>query len=98
MWAAVESTGAPGDLRVTGFVTSEHGAPRLIRFYDPGAVKQPNLCATRMQVKNAMGDLALKNTSAEPVSTWAQFLDADSGQVLLELGPLPLEPNAAQND
>ena len=96
MWAAVESTGAPGDLRVTGFVTSEHGAPRLIRFYDPGGVKQSYLYATRMRVKNAMGDMALKNTSVEPVSAWAQFLDTDSGQVLLELGPVTLEPNAAQ--
>ena len=64
MWAVIDSTGVPADLRVTGFVSPTAGAPRLIRFYDPSAVKQPHLYATRMRVTNARGDLALKNTSA----------------------------------
>lgn len=96
MWAVVDSNGDAGDLRVTGFVATESGAPRLIRFYDPGAVKQPHLYATRMRVANARGDLTLKNTSALPVVAQTAFLDGDSGQPLFDLAPVTLGPHAAQ--
>ena len=96
MWAVLDSSSVPGDLRVTGFVAAAKGAPRLIRFYDPSAVKQPHLYATRMRVANARGDLALKNTSALPVTAHAAFLDSETGQPLFELTPVTLGPNAAR--
>ena len=95
MWAAIDSGGVPGDLRVTGFVPGSNGA-RLIRFYDPSAVKQPHLFATGMRVANTRGDLALKNTSAMPLTARAQFLHNESGQVLVELPVVALGPNAAR--
>ncbi len=96
MWAVIDSTGVPADLRVTGFVSTDRGAPRLIRFYDPSAVKQPHLYATRMRVTNASGDLALKNTSALPITARAAFLDGESGQILYELPPVSLGPKVAR--
>jgi hypothetical protein len=96
MWAVVESAGVPSDLRVTGFVPGNKGASRLIRFYDPSAVKQPHLFATRVRVANARGDLALKNTSLIPLTARVEFLDHDSGQVLLTLPPVALGANAAR--
>jgi hypothetical protein len=96
MWAAIDSGGVPGDLRVTGFVPGNNAAARLIRFYDPSAVKQPHLFATGMRVANTRGDLALKNTSSMPVTAHAEFLDNESGQTLLDLPSVTLGPNDAR--
>lgn len=95
MWVVMESNGLPGDLRATGFAAHRGAPPRLIRFYDPDAVLQPHLFGTRMRVAGASGDLALKNTTNEPLVARAQFLDPESGRTLFELSPTNLSANGA---
>jgi len=96
MWAVVESNGDPADLRVTGFVMPDRGPSRLIRFYDPEAVKQPHLFATGMRVRRAAGEMTLKNTSVVRLVARPEFLDSDSGEPVLALDPVRLEPNSAR--
>jgi hypothetical protein len=95
MWAVIDSNGAPGDLRITGFSSRRGEAARLIRFYDPDAIRQPHLFATGLRTRNARADLAIKNTTPDTLNARPQFLDGSSGHVLAELPPVTLRAGAA---
>jgi len=80
-WLRLQSSGAPGALRASGFVMlPQDTRPRLIRFFDPSASLQSNLYATGLPTAGTSVTIALKNTSTADVIATAQFLDPISGE------------------
>lgn len=91
----LELSGPVGSLRATGFVTSaDNGFSSSIRFYDPKAIRQPNLFATNLRLKKSKPHMVLKNIGDGVISARPRFipLAGESGNGL-ELSTLSLEPH-----
>lgn len=81
----IELSGPMGSLRATGFVTSsDKSFQGAIRFYDPGAIRQPNLFATNLPPGKSGSHLVLKNIGDGVVSVRPRFIPAsgESGGAL----------------
>jgi hypothetical protein len=96
-WLRLQTSGAPGSLRVTGFIMSiRDRVPHLLRFYDPAAVVQKDVFATNFRIKDITASMALKNTSDAPITVTPSFLDPESGAALVTLPTIELAARGAQ--
>lgn len=91
-WLQVDSDGPVGAVAATGYAWSPADrAPVQLRFLDPAIGAQPDLYAG-LRAGGAIR-LALANTSDSAITATPEFMDADSGVVLIELPAVAIQPH-----
>jgi hypothetical protein len=93
-WMRIDVRGPIGSVRASGFAEVNGRLTSPIRFYDPGAVRQPNLYATNLRLRDMATLMVLKNTSDATVTVRPRFLAFDPSSSV-DLKPLTLAPHAA---
>jgi hypothetical protein len=93
--ARIDSRGAVGAIRATGFVEVRQRIVSGIRFYDPSVATQPVLFASNVQAFDALPTIVLKNTTGSSITATTTILPLEEEHAPLSIGTTTLGPYAA---
>jgi hypothetical protein len=96
--AHVEGTGAPGTLRVTGYIVSdEERFVNTIRSFDPATSSEAAVYANGLHFSGGVNHLVVKNVSTQTMRIWATIypLDSTNSAGVVSIPPKSVDPGAA---